>query len=1047
MPLRDSRGPTSDNHDQSPSRPDVNNLDRDQLRIELTRARDRYRRLISRRSVRLALSLSKFVAPLLGKRNSSVPSTTDAAASTRHIRRIYESFDETLDQNTRADLHRYYVDSPFLADRSVSVIMPTYNRESQLLRAARSVIDQTHQAFELIIVDDGSTDDTASILVDLLEDPRVSVLRLERGGVSRARNEGLRRANGDFIAYLDSDNRWDGQYLELMLAGMDQSGSDIGYSAMKLEQHGRVVGYRGDEFDYEECLRDNYVDLNVLCHRRELSDVTPRFDESLRRLNDWDYLLRIARARSVSYFPFIGAEYSWEESSDQLTLSEPALYRHIVQHRFGDGQRDQHEQDSVTIFRKLSLRICIRTSAPRGERQSWGDFHFARGLGQAFERFGHDVVLSFREDPEPEQQDVVISLRGLVRYEPVPRCVNVLWNISHPDLVDFDEIEQFDLYFAASMTWATAVSWVVERSCHTMLQATDRAAFFPRATRTALDSDVVFVGNSRGTDRWLVTAAINVGLDLAIFGGGWEGTPAERFVRAEYLPHQELGEIYAGTAVVLNDHWASMKDFGFVSNRVFDVTASGGRLISDHVTSISATFGDTVTTVRTADEVVGALHTARSLDRDQVQRTATWVVENHSFDNRAESLLEHIEEFLLSNSAHARHQASHGPPCQLCTPRPSRQDGGPRRVGTPPRAAFSPSSPGRQLRVGILAPPDGIELPDSVYSRLIQPLTTEIDGVSVAVVPVVIDQASKDSVDALIVHGSTIWGGDPAIARVEEIARDGTVIVLDTGHGTDLSRLALAAHDNAAASRLRTLSALSREVWTPSASAAGTLVLDDTADIVTVPSGLDRRLWTTYRHRRTASAEEPGQLRLLHAARNWSRIDDTACIEMIGDAAADLDFELILVASSQPISEAPWIRHVSVPDGLTYPRHARLLRSVANGADIGIVVADDRSDESEQWRNHVDECLALGIVPMVLDHGGRLLPGDWYPSSVPSSTNPRSFLHSFVEDRAFRAGVLEESAAARDEMWELRGAAVVGRDLVARLIRLTDRFSSPSTRG
>lgn len=1044
MPSGDSQDQGLGDRDRSASQSDLNGLDRDQLQAELTRSRERYRRLTSRRSVRLALSLSKYAAPLFGRRPLSTARSVDVAPSQAGVRRIYDTFDDSLDRTTRADLHQHYVDSPHLADRTASVIIPTYNRAGTLLNAVKSVLGQSHQAFELIIVDDGSTDGTVGVLVDVQTNPRVSVVRLERGGVSRARNEGLRRATGDVVAFLDSDNRWDAQYLELMLAGMDRDGSDIGYSAMKLEQHGHAVGYRGDEFDYEECLRDNYVDLNVLCHRRDVSGHTALFDESLRRLNDWDYLLRIARAQSVSYFPFLGATYSWAESSDQLTLKEPPLYRRIVEYRHSTDSDDRTEMDSVNIFRRLSLKICIRIAAPYDERERWSDFRFARGVSQALERLGHQVAISFRDDPEPEFQDVVISLRGPVSYEPVRGCVNLLWNISHPDIVEFDEIERFELYLAASMTWPTAVSWAVESDCHTLLQATDRAEFFPRASRMDIGSDVVFVGDSRGVDRWLVAAAVEADLDLAVFGGGWEGTNAERFVRSDLLPHHGLGELYSGSAVVLNDHRASMRDFGLVSNRVFDVTASGGLLISDHMPAIRSIFGEVVTTVRSPGEVGEALRTVRAVDRSRTQVMATWVAENHSFDNRAEALLEHIEEFLLSGGKYAEDQEIIGSRCRLCILRSTDEIDRSPSVQATRSSRIWLSSPGRQLSVGILTPSDGSTLPDSAYRRIIQPLTTEIDDVSVIVVPIASDSPSADGIDALIVPGSAIEDGDSAIPRIEEMSRHGTVIVVDVGDGDDLSSLAMATQDDAAASRVRTLSALSSEVWTPSASRAQALPLDGHAGIVVVPSGLDRRLWATYRSRQTASMQSSGRLRLLYATRNWSGADDVRNIEALSDAVSDVDVELILVGSAQSIPQMSWIRRVAIPDNMTYPRYARWLRSTADEADIGIVVANDGPDRSDPPQGHVDEYLALGLVPMIIDRRGRLWPGDRGPSSsVQSSADAQSVLNGFVREPGFRARVLGESEEARTEMWEMRGAELMGSGIVSRLFDLIDRSSSP----
>jgi glycosyltransferase involved in cell wall biosynthesis len=98
----------------------------------------------------------------------------------------------------------------------VSIIIPTYNRADTILRAIDSVLAQSFSDWELIIVNDGSTDNTAELLAGL--DPRIKVINQPNGGVTNARNTGLRHATGDYFAFLDSDDQWRNYHLELCLA-------------------------------------------------------------------------------------------------------------------------------------------------------------------------------------------------------------------------------------------------------------------------------------------------------------------------------------------------------------------------------------------------------------------------------------------------------------------------------------------------------------------------------------------------------------------------------------------------------------------------------------------------------------------------------------------------------------------------------------------------------------------------------------------------------------------------------------------------------------
>ena len=101
----------------------------------------------------------------------------------------------------------------------VSIIMPTFNRADTIMRAIRSVQSQTFEDWELIVVDDGSTDNTAARIEGC--DPRLKLIRQENQGTAGARNTGLCASDGSYIAFLDSDDEWLPHHLTLCVSFLE----------------------------------------------------------------------------------------------------------------------------------------------------------------------------------------------------------------------------------------------------------------------------------------------------------------------------------------------------------------------------------------------------------------------------------------------------------------------------------------------------------------------------------------------------------------------------------------------------------------------------------------------------------------------------------------------------------------------------------------------------------------------------------------------------------------------------------------------------------
>ncbi len=185
----------------------------------------------------------------------------------------------------------------------VSVIIPTYNRADLLGRAIRSVLIQTYTDFEIIVVDDASTDNTTDILKSI-NDPRIRIIRHEtnKGGAA-ARNTGIKASRGKFIAFQDSDDEWLFEKLEKQMKIIEGLGNDFGvvYCGFLL-WNGRTAKYipnhdleNTDGDISKQILHRSFIGTPTVLIYRELFDKVGFFDERMPRLQDWELMIRLSK--------------------------------------------------------------------------------------------------------------------------------------------------------------------------------------------------------------------------------------------------------------------------------------------------------------------------------------------------------------------------------------------------------------------------------------------------------------------------------------------------------------------------------------------------------------------------------------------------------------------------------------------------------------------------------------------------------------------------------------------------------------------------------
>ena len=240
----------------------------------------------------------------------------------------------TSGQNTTVDQRE---------EPNVSVVIPTYNRASLLPRALRSVLAQTYQDIEIIIVDDASTDDTKKH-VESFSDPRIHYIRHDcNRGAAVARNTGIKVARGRLIAFQDSDDEWLLDKLERQIGHREHLNDeativycgfvrlDCGSALYIPESHiktkcGNIL---------EELLRGNFISTQTLLIPRTCFDRVGYFDDRLERFQDWELALRLATCFEFAYVdePLVITHHTLGNISSNDSAAPRALETILDKHR------------------------------------------------------------------------------------------------------------------------------------------------------------------------------------------------------------------------------------------------------------------------------------------------------------------------------------------------------------------------------------------------------------------------------------------------------------------------------------------------------------------------------------------------------------------------------------------------------------------------------------------------------------------------------------------------------------------------------------------
>ncbi|MBN2320625.1 MAG: glycosyltransferase family 2 protein [Acidobacteria bacterium] len=251
--------------------------------------------------------------------------------------------------------------------RNVSIIIPCYNGGRYLREAINSAMEQTYSRKQIVVVDDGSTDNSPNILKEYI--PDIKIITQRNSGQPKARNSGVKASNGDFLAFLDCDDWWDKTFLEKMMDSIEDE-ETIGYCGW---QNVGLPDGKGRPYippDYEEngskietLLRQNIWPIHAAVVSRKKFDETGGFNPEWTSGEDYDFWLRTAIKSKIVLVPEVLAFYR-HHASTQITKN-----RFLIAKNHWLIQKDFLKREKILAAKLGRKKISVLT---KGELKRTG---------------------------------------------------------------------------------------------------------------------------------------------------------------------------------------------------------------------------------------------------------------------------------------------------------------------------------------------------------------------------------------------------------------------------------------------------------------------------------------------------------------------------------------------------------------------------------------------------------------------------------------------------------------------------------------------------
>ena len=249
----------------------------------------------------------------------------------------------------------------------VSVIIPTHNRAEFLRSAITSILNQTFQDFEIVIIDDASKDRTREVIAHF-NDTRIKVLHNQVSkGAAESRNTGIMNAKSEYIAFLDDDDEWLPEKLKIQICLLDNSPQEVGgictgYFTIE-KVGGRILSMNSPEMN--DIYKDNFIITSSILLRRECFEKCGLFDENMPTSSDYDMWIRISK--DFSFEIIKKALVNYYIHGDKLTFNYEKKIKglEVLLEKHGNLLKKYRKEYSMIYF-KLGIYYCFEGEIQKG---------------------------------------------------------------------------------------------------------------------------------------------------------------------------------------------------------------------------------------------------------------------------------------------------------------------------------------------------------------------------------------------------------------------------------------------------------------------------------------------------------------------------------------------------------------------------------------------------------------------------------------------------------------------------------------------------------